>query len=140
MSRKKIDKIFNNNFDEQDYNPFPINFVDAGDSDNQEDNIEEKLLYESMHELLLDSDFAHFVIENNDDKPNKLQSNKIFSYLSENLKDFSKIDIWSSMADYFRMNPTKLYSYLSNTYKSELIEELNNNEKYLKTVKSKKLF
>ena len=144
MSRRKIDKIFNNSFDEHDYNPFPISFSESGDSDEQEDVIHNQLLLEEIHGLIINSEFQQLnQPDENGDMPsiNKLQTNRIYSYVMNNLSgSYRKIEVWATLSDYFDIKPTKFYSNLSNSYKHELIAELEKTEVYQNKNKTNKLF
>lgn len=143
MSRRKIDKILNNNFEEMEYNPYPIMFTETGDTDSQEDHIYDTVLFDEIHKIITESEYSIFnMLDVNGDAPklNKVQTNKIYSYVTSNLNvNFKKIEIWSILTEYYDMTPVKFYSYLSNVFKNELLEELQNNPKYLSRISKSSL-
>jgi hypothetical protein len=74
-------------------------------------------------------------------KLNKVQINKVFSYVITSLgKDYSRVDIFGVLSDYFDVFPNKFYNSLSNKFKDELITELDEKYDILKKKKINKLF
>jgi hypothetical protein len=66
--------------------------------------------------------------------------NEVFGYISSNLINIRRIDIFSHLTDYFDIAPAKFYSSLSNKYKNELINELDKATNILEKKKIRKLF
>jgi hypothetical protein len=53
---------------------------------------------------------------------------------------FSRIDLFSESCVYFDINPSKFYSSLSNVYKEDLIQELDDRTGILEKKNIKRLF
>ena len=147
MGRKKLDKIFNNTFEEQEYDKGSQNFkIEQGyeSSTNPEEYIHDKLLFDEIHEIVEDSEYKYlneFVDKDDDDKLNKVQINEIYSFISEKIgSKYRKIEIWSTLSDYFNIYPNKFYSSLSNIYKDDLLTELNESTGYWEKNNMRKLF
>jgi hypothetical protein len=65
----------------------------------------------------------------------------VFSYVLITLgKDYSRVDIFGVLSDYFDVFPNKFYNSLSNKFKDELITELDDKYDILKKKKINKLF
>jgi len=68
-------------------------------------------------------------------KMNKGDINEVYSFVTTNLSDFPKIEIFSVICNYFDITPEKFYESLSNSFKTQLITELKSRG-YLKNRKS----
>jgi hypothetical protein len=127
----KRDKIFDNNFGSSDHEGIPTNYnldPNFSDSGQKEDRVDLEIIHEEVNELIKKSEYQHYneVDEKgNFKKLNKVDINKVYSFVSANLKH-PKIEIFSVMSDYFDINYTKFYDSLSNKFKGELVEELEN--------------
>jgi hypothetical protein len=113
-------------------------------SDNPEDQIHRKILYDEIHTVIQDSPYKEFNEvdeEGNKIKLNKVQINKVYSHVLSNINiGYKKIEIWEILSEYFDIYPNKFYSSLSNIYKHELIIELDELTGILGKKKIKKLF
>jgi hypothetical protein len=146
--RTKRDKIFDNSFEETEYE------LDNGmsfelsprvvDNRSEEDKIEADLIAREIHELITNSRFKTF---NEIDefqqttKLKKLDINEVYEFISDEMKaKHSLVDVFSELCDYFNVNPTKFYQSLSNKFKEELIEELDERTQILKRKNINRLF
>jgi len=141
------DKIFNNTFGEQDLSSETITFKlsPAFESDlDADDQMHYDLLFEKIDGIIKGSEFEHLNEMTSDGvskKLNKVQINKVFSYVITSLgKDYSRVDIFGVLSDYFDVFPNKFYNSLSNKFKDELITELDEKYDILKKKKINKLF
>lgn len=141
------DKIFNNTYGEQDLSGENITF---NISPRVESNIDpdEKMhydmLFERIDDLIKGSKFEHLneVTEKGISKKlNKVQINQVFFYIIEHVgNDYSRIDLFGVISDYFNVFPNKFYNSLSNKFKDELIKELDEKYDVIKKKGIKKLF
>lgn len=143
--RTKRDKIFDNKFDEIEYDSQPINFkVDAGyESDaSVDDAIHDSMLFEKVEQLIADSKFAEFAVYNGEgeDRIGKALINEIYLYISQNINEYTKTEIFSVLSDYLDIAPNKFYNSLSNIAKEELILELDKKLNILDKKGIRKLF
>lgn len=141
------DKIFNNTFGEQDLSQEKINFSlspSYGDNMDPDDKIHYDLLFTKVDQLMKDSEYEQLnkvTEEGVIKKLNKVQINKVFSYVIEHLGDsYTRVDLFSVISDYFDVFPNKFYNSLSNKYKDELINELDRKYNILEKRKIRKLF
>jgi hypothetical protein len=143
----KVDKIFDNTYGDIEHESYgKVSFsVDSSfhSYDNPEEKLHDKLLFQQVHALIEDSKYSvHNLIDENlkYQKLNKLEMNEVFGYVSSNLLNVRRIDIFSQLTDYFDIAPAKFYSSLSNKYKNELINELDKATNVLEKKKIRKLF
>jgi hypothetical protein len=143
----KVDKIFDNTYGDIEHESYSrVSFtVDSSfhSYDNPEEKLHERLLFQQIHGLIESSKFSvHNLIDENlkHRKLNKLEMNEVFGYISSNLLNIRRIDIFSHLTDYFDIAPAKFYSSLSNKYKNELINELDKATNILEKKKIRKLF
>ena len=146
--RTKRDKIFDNTFEETEYE-FDTSMTfelspRVVDNRPEEDKIEANLIAENIHSLILNSRYKKF---NEIDefqqtvKLKKIEINEVFEYISDELRrNFSIIDIFSELSDYFNVNPTKFYQSLGNKFKEELIEALDKKTNILSKKNINRLF
>lgn len=140
------DKIFNNTFGEQDLSEnITFKLSPSFESDlDADDQMHYDLLFEKIDEIIKGSEFEHLNEMTSDGvskKLNKVQINKVFSYVITSLgKDYSRVDIFGVLSDYFDVFPNKFYNSLSNKFKDELITELDEKYDILKKKKINKLF
>jgi hypothetical protein len=141
------DKIFNNTYGEQELSGESINFKVSPRYETDLD-IDEKmhydLLFQKVDELIKNSEFIHLnkVTENGIIKKlNKVQINKVFFYIIEHIgNDYTMVDLFSVVSDYFDIFPNKFYTSLSNKFKDELIKELDEKYDVIKKKGIQKLF
>jgi hypothetical protein len=141
------DKIFNNSYGTQDLTDTKIVFKVAPsyeDSMDFDDRVHYELLFEKVDTLIKGSEFEHLNEMTQDGvskKLNKVQINKVFLYIIQNIsEDYSRIDVFSVLSDYFDVFPNKFYNSLSNKFKDELINELDKKYNILEKRKIRKLF
>lgn len=146
--RNKRDKIFDNTFEEQGFElDSSISFQLAPqftDTRSEEEKIESAAIRDKIHELITNSRFKVF---NHIDefqqvqKLKKMDINEIYEFISDEMDaNYSLIDLFSELCDYFNINPTKFYSSLSNKFKEDLISELDQKTNILKKKNINRLF
>lgn len=146
MGRRKIDKIFNNTHEENDYSGQNIKFtIESGYEtlSDPESQIHYKILFEEIHNLIENSEFKVFNEideKGNAIKLNKVQINQVYNYVISNTARNHKIEVWSMLSEYFDIYPNKFYSSLSNVFKHDLVMELDRATNFLEKNKIKKLF
>lgn len=128
----KRDKIFDNNHGSNDGDGSSISFnVNSAYSDeqNKEERIDLEIIYGKIDALIKESKFQKFNIPNSKGdykKLNKVEINEVYSFVSKELKEYPKIEIFSVLSEYFDIAFTKFYESLSNKFKSDLVTELEN--------------
>lgn len=148
MARDRQDKIFDNSFESAEFEldtniSFNIS-PQYSDDRPEEDKITQKILQEKIHELIEASRFKKFNELDEFSDSRKLRKNDIndvYDYISSELiKNYSRIDIFSELCDYFNLHPTKFYNSLSNVFKEGLIEELDDRTGVLSKKNINRLF
>jgi len=141
------DKIFGNTYGEQDMTQNKVNFrlsPTYGDSMDPDDKMHYDLLFRKLDKLIKGSEFEHLNEVTEDGvikKLNKVQINKVFFYVIENIgDDYTRVDLFSVLSDYFDVFPNKFYNSLSNKFKDELIKELDDKYNILEKRNIRKLF
>ena len=141
------DKIFNNTYGEQDITENKVNFTVAstyGDDMDPDDKMHYDLLIKKIDKLIKGSEYEHLneaTPEGIIKKLNKVQINKVYSYIIEHLGEgYTRVDLFSVISDYFDVFPNKFYNSLSNKFKDELIKELDDKYNILEKRKIRKLF
>jgi hypothetical protein len=131
MARTMTDKIFDNSFEESDYDGRSINwqldpvFSSGKDTEN---SINDVMLMEKVDELIRNSNFNKWNIPDKEGKIPKLskvQISEVYSYISSNVKEYSVIEIFAATSEYFDIQGSKFYNSLSNAHKDELMIELD---------------
>jgi|TARA_B110000908_G_C10207205_1_gene428331 hypothetical protein len=131
--RTKRDKIFDNTFEDQEFEldsnlSFDIAPAYSDDRD-EEDKIEQDIIMDKIHDMVSNSRFKKFnkIDEFNQTlKLKKIDINDVYDFMNDELcKDHSMIVVFSVLCDYFNVNPTKFYSSLGNKFKEDLITELD---------------
>lgn len=148
MPRDRHDKIFDNSFESSEFeldNNISFNISPQYSDDRpEEDKITQKILQEKIHELIEASRFKKFNELDEFSDSRKLRKNDIndvYDYVSgELIKNYSRIDIFSELCDYFNLHPTKFYNSLSNVFKESLIEELDDRTGVLSKKNINRLF
>lgn len=145
--RTKRDKIFDNTFNEQEFElDNRVNFVlDPVWSDNrdEEDKIQEQIVQHQIHVLINNSRFKDFVaeLEDNQNKFKKIDLNEIWQFIVDEMSnEFSIIDIFSEASNYFDIHPTKFYASLSNKFKEDLVDAIDERTNILQRKNINKLF
>lgn len=141
------DKIFNNSFESSEFELNDISFeLDSGFKDTREEEIKIhfEMIARKIHELIEASRFKSFNEIDDLGRCNKLKKadiNDVYGYIVDEMAaKYSRIDIFSEICIYFDINPTKFYSSLSNVYKEDLIQELDNRTGVLSKRNINKLF
>jgi hypothetical protein len=148
QGRTKRDKIFDNTFEETEYEfDTSMSFAlapRAVDNRSEEDKLEATLIADEIHSLISNSAFKKFnAIDefNQTVKLNKIDINEVYEFISEETKaTHSLVDIFSELCDYFNVNPTRFYQSLGNKFKEELIEELDTRTNILQKKNINRLF
>ena len=146
--RTQRDKIFDNTFEESEFEMDPTFSFEISpsftDNRDEEDKIETKIIIDKIHQLIESSRFKHFndISEfNQTAKLKKIEINEIYEYVSDELRpNHSIIEVFSELCDYFNVNPTKFYQSLGNKFKEELIETLDRKTNVLKKKNINRLF
>ena len=146
--RTKRDKIFDNTFEETEYE-FDTSMTfelspRVVDNRPEEDKIEANLIAENIHNLITNSRYKKF---NEIDefqqtvKLKKIDINEVYEFISDEPKeDHSLVDVFSELCDYFNINPTRFYQSLGNKFKEELIEQLDERTDILRKKNINRLF
>ena len=126
-----MDKIFDNTFEESEYDGKAISFnidpsyVNEVDSENA---ISDRILMDKIDELVMGSEYKKWNTINKEGKIpklNKLQICEVYAYINSNINDFSVIEIFSATSEYFDIQGSKFYNSLSNAHKDELLNKLD---------------
>ena len=148
MARTKTDKIFDNTFESSEFElngnvTFTVS-PQYSDDRPEEDKIEQEALRKDIHELITASRFNHFNKIDEFGQTEKLKKgdiNEVYEFIiSEINHKYNCIDVFSELSDYFNVNPNKFYSSLANSFKENLIEELDKKTGILKTRNINRLF
>jgi hypothetical protein len=146
--RTKRDKIFDNTFEETEFEfdtsmSFELS-PRVVDNRSEEDKIEADLIASTIHDLISNSRFKKF---NEIDefqqmkKLKKIDINEVYEFISDETRNtFSLIDVFSEVCDYFNINPTRFYQSLGNKFKEELIEQLDEKTNILQRKNINRLF
>lgn len=146
--RTKLDKIFDNKFEEQEFDGSNISFnIDPayGQSGDPEMEIHFDMIFDEIHNIVINSELK--VFNEIDEKTgvakklNKVHINQVYGYVINNMEtQYRKIDLFSVLSEYFDILPTKFYNSLSNSFKDELMMELDKSTNILSRKKITKLF
>src|SRR6056300_1328531 len=148
MARTKTDKIFDNTFEETEFElngnvTFTVS-PQYSDDRPEEDKIEQEALRKDIHELITVSRFNEFnkIDEFGDtQKLKKTDINEVYEFIIDEINHkYNCIDVFSELSDYFNINPNKFYSSLANSFKENLIEELDKKTGILKSRNINRLF
>jgi hypothetical protein len=130
--RNKLDKIFDNKYEEHEVDNSQMNFTivsDYGANLDPEGDVHASLLFDEINEIITTSKFDKYnTLKDNGSavKLNKIQINEVYTYvISKVSRGYRRIEIWATLAEYFDIYTNKFYTSLSNKYKNELIEELD---------------
>lgn len=148
MARTKTDKIFDNTFESSEFElngnvTFTVS-PQYSDDRPEEDKIEQEALRQDIHECIEASRFKSFNKLDEFAQAEKLKKgdiNDVYEYIIDELgRKYNCIDIFSELSDYFNVNPNKFYSSLANSFKEQLIEELDKKTGILKSRNINRLF
>lgn len=146
--RTKRDKIFDNTFEESEFEyDSSMTFALSPrvvDNRSEEEKLEADQIATEIHQLISSSRFKKF---NEIDefqqtvKLKKIDINEIYEYISDEMRTtHSLVDVFSELCDYFNVNPTRFYQSLGNKFKEELIEELDERTNILQRKNINRLF
>jgi hypothetical protein len=131
MARNKTDKIFDNSFEESEYDGRSVNWKADPSWSNDKDtesSIVDNILMERIDFLIKDSKFKklnHKAKDGKIPKLSKIQIGAVYSYIAENIKDYNVIEIFAATSEYFDIQGSKFYNSLSNAHKDDLMVELD---------------
>jgi len=148
MARTKRDKIFDNTFEETEYEfdtSMTFNLAPhMVDNRSEEDKIETRIIADKIHDLILKSRFKDFNVVDEFQQTIKLKKidiNEVYGYISEETRaTHSLIEVFSELCDYFNINPNRFYQSLGNKFKEELIEQLDERTNILQRKNINRLF
>jgi hypothetical protein len=140
------DKIFDNSFEESDYDGRAVNWKPdpswSNDKDQESTHVDSMLLDE-IHKLITESKFSVLNKPKDDGKlPNlsKIQIRDVYAYIENNIKDYNIIEIFAALSEYFDIQGQKFYNSLSNAHKDKLMLELDKRTNIIEQKGMKKLF
>jgi hypothetical protein len=135
------DKIFDNEFEQTELDTTEKNFsVDSSFLEKTfDEKIDETMFYELIYDVL-DNDpsvsrFNKMEESGGFPKINKSDINHIYQHVISVHPHIPKIEVFSIVTGVYDIKPEKFYDSLSNTFKTELINELKDRG-YLKNIKS----
>jgi hypothetical protein len=146
MARNKTDKIFDNSFEESEYDGRSVNWkADASwaESKDSESSIVDNILMERINTLVVESKYKKFNKPARDGKIpklSKIQIGVVYSYIVERIKDYNVIEIFAATSEYFDIQGAKFYNSLSNAHKDDLMVELDRRTGIIDKKKIRKLF
>lgn len=149
--RKRINthKIINNDFYSPEYDSRKANFKVSAESlyssEDEELAYFNKELYSHIHDIVTsDRELKSFNTLNKKGFPKKLNKydiNKVYGKIMERIDPkYPKIEAWACIAGYFNVDSTKFYKSMSNKYKYELENELNERTGIIDKRKINRLF
>lgn len=147
MARTKQDKIFDNKFNES--SPEYDSNMSFKPSDKSEVDLEDQVHYDMLFNdidniIRTSKKFKHLIKLDEDGKVQKLtkiQMNEIYIYVINKIAmQYRKMEVFDILTDYFDVFPAKFYNALSNTFKDELLDELNDAKDVYKKKKINRLF
>ncbi len=145
--RKKLDKIFDNTYEEKEFDSSNMTFKPDpafSESGDPETEIHYNILFDEINALIQDSEFKKYNeldINGKTLKLNKVQINELYRYIITNISvGYRKMEIFSVLSEYFDIYPNKFYASLSNVYKNELLQELDACTDILNKKKIKRIF
>jgi hypothetical protein len=146
--RTKRDKIFDNTFEETEYEfDTSMSFALSPrvvDNRSEEDKIEADLIASTIHSLISNSRYKKFNAIDEFQQTTKLKKidiNEVYEFISDETREtFSLVDVFSELCDYFNINPTRFYQSLGNKFKEELIEQLDERTNILQRKNINRLF
>lgn len=143
------DKIFNNTFEDSNYENDPTFSFNLDPSISDEKDEEEKIYFENLSaeiDKLIENHHTFYLFNRVDDfgntkKVKKNDINEMFQYIVSELQNqYSIMDIFSEFTKYFRINPKKAYKSLNLYLKEDLVQALDKKTNALKKRNIQKLF
>lgn len=140
------DKIFDNTFEESDYDGRAINWKPDSSwvsNKDSESSLVDEMLLDKIHELIENSEYSIFNKPNSEGKLPNLNKNQIrdvYAFIENKIDDFNIIEIFAAVSEYFDIQGQKFYNSLSNAHKDKLMTELDKRTNIIKTKGIKKLF
>jgi hypothetical protein len=128
----KRDKIFDNDYEQTEMELPSTSFsIDQNFREKTiDEKIDEQVVGDHVRSILTNSVIYRRFSEPNEKgeytKINKSEINEIYSFVISNLSGYPKIEIFSTLTEFYDVSPEKFYESLSNTFKTELIIELRN--------------
>jgi len=130
--KRRVDKIFDNTYETKEIENSLLKFKiesSFGISKDLDEEVHLNLLFNDIDVLILESDYNKFNIKNDKGKIiklNKAQINQVYGFILNHMKNkYRRIEIWSMLAEYFDICPTKFFNSLSNNHKHELLLDLD---------------
>lgn len=147
MAENKTNKIFNNSFEDSEYDGRSLNWkADPSWTENKdsETTIIDNILMDEIHRLISTSKkfkkFNKKAKNGKIPKLNKVQIGVVYSYIVENIKDYNIIEIFAATSEYFDIQGAKFYNSLSNAHKDDLLRELDERTNVIDKKKIRTLF
>lgn len=146
MARTMTDKIFDNSFEEAEFDGRSVNWTPDpswANSSDAESSIVDGMLMEKIDNLINNSDFKLFNKPDEEGripKLSKIQISRVYSYISSEIRDYNIIEIFSATSEYFDIQGSKFYNSLSNAHKDELMQELDKRTNIVDRKGIRKLF
>jgi hypothetical protein len=128
----KKDKIFQNDFESSEFELPSTKFTVEGSyrEKSLEEKIDENFVKVSVEFILQTHEkFKKYSTPNEEGeypKVNKSEINEVYSYIINELPKLPKIEIFSTLSEFYDISSEKFYESLSNTFKTQLIIELRN--------------
>lgn len=146
MARTMTDKIFDNSFEESEFDGRTVNWSTDpswSTSKDAESSIVDDMLMEKIDILINNSDFK--TLNNPDEdgripKLSKVQISEVYSFISDNVRDYNIIEIFAATSEYFDIQGAKFYNSLSNAHKDQLMQELDKRTNIVDRKGIRKLF
>jgi predicted nucleic acid-binding protein len=130
--KRRIDKIFDNTYESKEIESSLLKFKiesSFGITRDLDDEVHLNLLYNDINDVIIISEYNRFNVRNDKGKIiklNKAQINQVYGFILNNMKNkYRRIEIWSMLAEYFDICPTKFFNSLSNNHKHELLLDLD---------------
>jgi hypothetical protein len=140
------DKIFDNSFEESDYDGRAISWKPDpswSSSKDEESCLVDEMLLEEIDEIINNSDFSILNKPKEDGKLPNLSKNQIrdvYAYVETRIKDYNIIEVFAAISEYFDIQGQKFYNSLSNVHKDKLMLELDKRTNIIDKKGIKKLF
>ena len=140
------DKIFDNSFDESEFDGRTVNWSTDpswSTSRDAENCIVDDMLMAKIDVLINNSDFKTLNNPAKDGripKLSKVQISEVYSFISNSIRDYNIIEIFAATSEYFDIQGAKFYNSLSNAHKDHLMQELDKRTNIVDRKGIRKLF
>ncbi len=140
------DKIFDNSFEESEFDGRTVNWSTDpswSTSRDAENCIVDDMLMAKIDILINNSDFKTLNNPAKDGripKLSKVQISEVYSFISNNVRDYNIIEIFAATSEYFDIQGAKFYNSLSNAHKDRLMQELDKRTNIVDRKGIRKLF